>query len=76
MERGALLLKADKLILGHNADDLAETVLMNILRGDWFRLGTCVNIVTGSKETIERVRPFKYIYQKEIVLYAYLNKLD
>lgn len=49
---------------------------MNILRGDWFRLQTCVNIVTGSKDTIERVRPFKYIYQKEIVLYAYLHKLD
>ena len=33
-------------------------------------------MVTGSKETLLRVRPFKYIYQKEIVLYAYLKKLD
>lgn len=25
---------ADKLATGHNADDMAETVLLNILRGD------------------------------------------
>ena len=29
LDRGAALLKADKIVTGHNADDLAETVLMN-----------------------------------------------
>lgn len=29
LDRGAALLKADKIVTGHNADDMAETVLMN-----------------------------------------------
>lgn len=34
LDRGAAMLKVDKLATGHNADDIAETVLLNILRGD------------------------------------------
>jgi len=76
LDRGATLIGADKIITGHNADDIAETVLMNLLRGDFFRLGKCVDIVTGKDGVIPRCKPFKYTYEKEIVLYAYHKKLD
>ena len=76
LDRGAVTLKADKVATGHNADDIAETVLLNFLRGDFPRLSRCVDAVTGRGSALPRVKPFKYTYEKEIVMYAYFKELD
>lgn len=77
LDRGAARLGIKHVVTGHNADDVAETVLMNLLRGDLPRLSRGTAIVTDSDASdIKRSKPLKYAYEKEIVLYAHHRRLD
>lgn len=49
LDRGAARCRADKLATGHNADDVAETLLLNLVRGDAARMARCGGGQTGGR---------------------------
>jgi len=70
----ALEENATVLITGHNLNDEAETVLLNIVRGDIERLArfSPSKVQNG---LIPRLKPLKNIPEEEVVLYAKLEDL-
>jgi len=64
---------ADRLATAHNLDDMAQTALLNIFRGDTNRLA---QIDPGGRDLpgfVRRIKPFAEIPEKESTLYAYLT---
>jgi uncharacterized protein (TIGR00269 family) len=70
----AIRLGATKVATGHNLDDEAQTFLINILRGDVARLGRAgVQPVKVREGFVPRVKPLRYIPEKEITAYVYMK---
>ena len=63
---------ATKLATGHNLDDEAQSVLMNVFRGDLSRL-IRNSSVDSSGKFIPRIKPLCLISEKEIAAYLMLN---
>ncbi|XP_037588765.1 cytoplasmic tRNA 2-thiolation protein 1 isoform X2 [Cebus imitator] len=77
LEEGARRVGATHIVTGHNADDMAETVLMNFLRGDAGRLARGGGLGSpGEGGALPRCRPLQFASQKEVVLYAHFRRLD
>lgn len=87
LEVGARRLKADKLALGHNLDDAAQTVLLNLYRNEPNRLMRFKAMsaseeggerpsgdpVAGHPAFVPRIRPLFDLPEKEVALYAELK---
>lgn len=77
LNQAARKVGANKLAVGHNADDVAQTFLMNALRADvkgFERFGV-VSGVGKQDKFVQRVKPLVYNLEKECALYCVVNDL-
>ncbi len=79
----AVDLDADKLLTGHNLDDVAQTALMNVLEGDVAQMArnfdASLGPFPGAESTptrnvgtdfVPRAKPLRDVPEKEVALYA------
>ncbi len=66
---------AKAVATGHNLDDQAQTVLMNVLNGDVERLARLAPHDDPVPGLVPRILPFRTIPEKEVLLYGILHDL-
>lgn len=72
LNAAAQQLEADVIATGHNIDDEAQTVLMNIMRGDSRRIArTNVPRSRSIEGLVPRIKPINEISERDIVAYAH-----
>lgn len=71
----AMAIGADYLATGLNLDDTAESILMNVARGDVERLARLGPHEQVQPGLVPRLQPLRMIPEVEVYLYAYLKKL-
>jgi uncharacterized protein (TIGR00269 family) len=76
MNIGAREVGATKIATAHTLDDEAQTVLMNILRGDIARLSKEKPMTSEvHPKLVRKIKPFCEILENESALYAYVKKI-
>ena len=73
LQQTARTLGADRLATGHCLDDEAESVAMNWLRGDLYRVAGARP--AGGESMVPRTKPLSRLSEKEVVSYALLHDL-
>ncbi len=74
LNRKARAIGANKLATGHNLDDEAQAVLLNVMNGDTERLAR-LRPTRTQPGLVRRIKPLMDVPEREIALYAFLKQL-
>ncbi len=78
LNKAAKALCVDKLAIGHNLDDFAQTALMNMMRNEPVRFAR-FGIKSGILEDggfVNRIKPLARLTEKEVAIYAVLTGIS
>jgi uncharacterized protein (TIGR00269 family) len=75
LNRAAKKMGASKLALGHNLNDVADSILMNVCRADVERLARMAPHGKVQPGLVPRILPLRWIPEEELKLYSILKGL-
>jgi len=75
LNKKARELGANKLAIGHNLDDTAQTVILNLMRNEPLRLLRFHELLITNKLLIPRIKPLTRTPEDEVVAYGKLKGL-
>ncbi|MEM4633710.1 MAG: TIGR00269 family protein [Candidatus Anstonellaceae archaeon] len=78
LNKFARKLGADKLAIGHNADDIAQTIIMNLMRNEPERLGR-FGLTSGAIEDeafVKRIKPLFTTPERDVAAYALMKGIE
>ncbi|MFN7991293.1 MAG: TIGR00269 family protein [Candidatus Micrarchaeia archaeon] len=76
LNRGAREVRADRLATGHNLDDVAQTVFMNLMKAEPSRLARFSDPIIKSDRFVTRIRPLMKTPEKEVAIYALMKGIE
>jgi uncharacterized protein (TIGR00269 family) len=76
LNEAAKQVDADRLATGHNLDDMAQSVLLNILRGDTNRIDSFNPVGQELDGYVRRVKPLCEVPERETTYFAFINNLE
>ncbi|MBI4999923.1 MAG: TIGR00269 family protein [Euryarchaeota archaeon] len=76
LNRAAKEMGASRLALGHNLNDVAGSVLMNVCRADVERLARMAPHGKVQPGLVPRMLPLRWIPEEEVKLYSYIKGLN
>jgi uncharacterized protein (TIGR00269 family) len=76
LNEAAKSVDADRLATGHTLDDMAQSALLNLLRGDLSKMASLAPAGYASPGFIRRIKPLCEVPERETAFYAYLNDFE
>ena len=76
LNRAAREVEADYVATGLNLDDTAQSILMNVARGDVEKLARLGPHESRQPGLVPRIQPLRMIPEKEVYLYAILQGIE
>ncbi|NIN52481.1 MAG: TIGR00269 family protein [Nitrososphaeria archaeon] len=64
--------EVEAVLTGHNADDMAQTIILNIVQGNVRNLAQEIEF----PGVVKRFKPLKEVLEKEVVLYGLMSGID